>query len=109
MPETTVRVDESLSPRRSTAYAFDVRRRPFCLLVATADSADRPVPLIVMHVNSDERAALLAGGHPYFPPRGRPDRIGVLLTHDTDWVELRELVTDSYRLLAPKKLIALLE
>ena len=28
---------------------------------------------------------------------------------DTDWEEIRELVTDSYRILAPKKLTALLD
>jgi hypothetical protein len=37
------------------------------------------------------------------------DRIGVLLTGDTDWTEIRELVTGSYRMLAPKKLTALLD
>jgi hypothetical protein len=42
-------------------------------------------------------------------PRAGPDRIGVLLTDDTDWEEIRELVTDSYRMLAPKKLVALLD
>ncbi len=33
----------------------------------------------------------------------------VLLTEDTDWDEIRELVTESYRILAPKKLSALLD
>jgi hypothetical protein len=33
----------------------------------------------------------------------------VLLTADTDWEEIRELVTESYRVLAPKKLSALLK
>jgi predicted DNA-binding protein (MmcQ/YjbR family) len=33
----------------------------------------------------------------------------VLLTDDTDWEQIRELVTDSYRIIAPKKLSALLD
>jgi predicted DNA-binding protein (MmcQ/YjbR family) len=33
----------------------------------------------------------------------------VVLTDDTDWEEICELVTESYRILAPKKLIALLD
>jgi hypothetical protein len=33
----------------------------------------------------------------------------VLLTGDTNWAEIRELVTDSYRKLAPQKLVALLD
>jgi hypothetical protein len=32
-----------------------------------------------------------------------------LLTDDTDWEDIRELVTGSYRILAPKKLTALLD
>jgi len=46
---------------------------------------------------------------PFFAPRAGRDRIGALLTGDTNWAEIRELVTESYRLLAPKKLCALLE
>jgi hypothetical protein len=33
----------------------------------------------------------------------------VRLTDDTDWVEIRELLTESYRRLAPKKLVLLLD
>ena len=32
----------------------------------------------------------------------------VLLTDDADWGEIRELMTESYRILAPEKLAALL-
>ena len=108
LPEVAIRVDESLVPSRSTAYAFDIRRRPFCLLVATRDPTGKTVPLIVVRIASDERQALLASGHPFFPSRAGADRIGVLLGDDTDWEEIRQLVTESYRRLAPKKLTALL-
>ncbi len=33
----------------------------------------------------------------------------VVLSDDTDWEEIRELVMKSYRMLAPKKLTALLD
>jgi hypothetical protein len=52
---------------------------------------------------------LLSTGHPFFPSRANRDRIGVVLTGDTDWAEIGELVTESYRILAPKKLTALLD
>ncbi|MBO0824566.1 MAG: MmcQ/YjbR family DNA-binding protein [Actinobacteria bacterium] len=106
LPETTVRVDHSLSSARSTAWSFEIRRRSFCLLVAVANSAGKPVPLLVLRAARDEREALLAVGRPFFAPRAGRDRIGVLLTSDTDWEEIRELVTESYRFLAPKKLTA---
>jgi hypothetical protein len=105
----TVRVDASLTNERSDAESFDIRRRSFCLLVARADPAGKPVTLLVLRAGADEREALLSTGHPFFPSRAGHDRIGVILTDDTDWEEIRELVTESYRILAPKKLAALLD
>jgi hypothetical protein len=98
-----------VNPARSTAWSFDIRRRSFCLLVALEDPAGRLVTLLVLRADPEERDALLAIGHPYFPSRAGRDRVGVLLTDDTDWDEIRELVTESYRILAPKKLSALLD
>jgi predicted DNA-binding protein (MmcQ/YjbR family) len=109
LPEVTVRVDPSLSRDRSTAHSFDIRRRSFCLLVAWEDSAGRTVPLLVLRADPEEREVLLSIGHPFFASRAGRDRIVVLLTDDTDWTEIRELVTESYRILAPKKLTALLD
>jgi hypothetical protein len=109
LPEVTVRVDYSLTRARSTAHSFDIRRRSFCLLVAVEDPAGKPAPLLVLRADPDEREVLLSTGHPFFAPRAGRDRIGVLLTDDTDWQEIRELVTESYRILGPEKLTALLD
>jgi hypothetical protein len=109
LPEVTVRVDASLTRSRSTAYSFEIRRRSFCLLVALEGRSGEPVPLLVLRADPDERDALLSIGHPFFAPRAGPGRIGVRLSDGTDWEEIRELVTESYRRLAPKKLTALLD
>jgi YjbR len=109
LPEVTVRVDYSQTRSRSTAQSFEIRRRSFCLLVAGQGQTGKSVPLLVLRADSDDREALLSVGHPFFAPRAGRDRIGVLLTDDTDWEEIRELVTESYRILAPKKLTALLD
>ncbi len=109
LPEVTQRVDYSRTTTRSTAQSFDIRRRSFCLLVAVQDRAGQRVPLLVLRVDPVEREALLSSGHPFFASRASRDRIVVLLTDDTDWAEIRELMTESYRTLAPKKLTALLE
>jgi hypothetical protein len=109
LPEVTVRVDDSLTRTRSTAQSFNIRRRPLCLLVARENSTGKPVPLLVLRAGPDEREALLSTGHPFFASRAARDRIVVVLTDDRDWQEIRELVTESYRILAPKKLTALLD
>jgi hypothetical protein len=106
LPEVTVRVDYSRVRARSTAQSFDIRHRSFCLLVATEGPAGQPVPLLVLRAGPEERDALLATGRPFFAPRAGRGRLGVLLTSDTDWTEIRELVIESYRILAPKKLTA---
>lgn len=109
LPEVTVRVDASLTEARSTAWSFDIRRRSFCLLVARQGSTGKPVPMLVLRADPDEREAMLSIGRPFFAPRAGRDRIAVMLTADTNWDEIRELVTESYRILAPKKLSALLD
>jgi hypothetical protein len=109
LPEVTVRVDGSRTRTRSTAHSFDIRLRSFCLLVAWEGPTGKPVSQLVLRVDPDEREALLSLGHPYFASRAGRDRIRVLLTDDTEWEEIRELVTESYRVLAPKKLTALLD
>lgn len=102
LPETTGREDK-------WAYNYEIRRRSFCLLVAPEDPDGNPVPLLVVRADPDEREVLLAIGHPFFATRGGGDRLGILLRDDTDWEEIAELVTESYRILAPKKLSALLD
>src|SRR5271168_5122928 len=109
LPEVTVRIDLSRSPTRSSAQSYDIRKRSFCLLVAVENSSRTSVPLLVLRAHPDDREALLSIGHPFFGPRAGRDRLGVFLTDHTDWEEVRELVIESYRVLAPKKLIALLD
>jgi hypothetical protein len=88
-----------------------VRHPPQVVLLAGGTGegpAGKPVPLLVLRAGPGEREALLSIGHPFFASRAGRDRVVVVLTGDTDWEEIGELVTDSYRILAPKKLTALL-
>jgi hypothetical protein len=65
----------------------------------------------VLRVDPGDRDALTSVGHPYFVPQPghlHRDRLGVQLNDRTDRTEIHELVTESYQLIAPKKLIALI-
>jgi hypothetical protein len=42
---------------------------------------------------------------PFFRPRWRPDILGRRLDSDADWDDIAKLLTASYCLLAPKKLV----
>jgi hypothetical protein len=67
-----------------------------------------PVSHVTFHAR-EELDALLGVGHPFYPGWGG-GLVAMVLTDDekTDWDEVREVLTDSYCLLAPKKLIALI-
>lgn len=102
LPETSLRSD-------AWAHAFQVRRRAFASLLATDDGAEATAVLLVVDADPHERRALLATGHPYFPAASNERRLGIVLDEETDWTEVTELVTESYRLLAPKKLSKLVD
>lgn len=57
-------------------------------------------PLAELHAPSFESA-------PYFRPGWWPDIAGIVLDAATDWNEIQALVIESYRRLAPKKLLTL--
>ena len=56
----------------------------------------------------DELEVLNAVGRPFFRPPWAPGVVGMLLDDATDWEEVAELVTESYRVLAPRALVAML-
>jgi len=100
---------ESTEVQTDVGTEFKIRRRTFAYVFAVADPSGRVFTMLSCRAEAEEREVLLAIGHPFFAPRGGVDRIGVVLDSGTDWTEFAELVTESYRLLAPKKLAALLE
>ncbi|TDD64111.1 MmcQ/YjbR family DNA-binding protein [Jiangella aurantiaca] len=68
--------------------------------------ADRPVPLLTFRAPPDELDALVAGGPPYFRGSWGRDVVVLVLPDEIDWTEIAELMTESYCVLAPKKLVA---
>ena len=88
---------------------FAIRRRVFAHLFAMEDPDGRQPTMLVIRADPIERLALLAAGHPFFRTASSEDRVGVVLEDGTDWTEIEELVTESYRLTAPKQLAAQLD
>ena len=83
---------------------FRVRKKIFCM-----GGHDPVHPSVSMKATREDQQALLAQGEPYFFPAyvGSKGWIGVNLTGTgVDWDEVSELVTESYRLIAPKTLSA---
>jgi hypothetical protein len=68
-----------------------------------------PTTVLTFRATGDELLALSHAGPPFYKPPWSPTIVGVVLDHDTDWAEIAELVTESYRFCAPQKLARLLD
>ena len=83
-----------------------IRKRTFAH-VLTVDSADGPVTLVTFRSAGPELDALCMAGHPFFRPGSGNNVVGMVLDNDVDWQEVAELLTESYCILAPKRLVQL--
>lgn len=96
---------------------FRVRGRTFVHVCAIKDGhppamskhAGTRGPALVLTFESEgeELGILRQSGHPFWAPPWRPTVVGLFLDEATDWTEVRELVTDSYCMQAPKRLARL--
>ncbi len=94
-----------------------VRARTFAHVLGVTDEYPpahaRDVPLVgeafvvTFRADGQELEAIVASGPPFYKPRWHPRVVGLVLGGDLDWDEVAELLTESYCLLAPKKLVAL--
>lgn len=76
---------------------------------ARAAGVDGPVTVLTFRSSGPELDALTHAGDPFFSPPWHPAVIGMRLDGGTDWTEVAELLTESYCVLAPRKLAALVQ
>jgi YjbR len=100
-----------------------VRKKTFAHVLTLASgwppayvkAADHEGPVTVMTFRAPpaDLEALANVGHPFFRARWGRDVAGMVLEAgedaETDWDEVAELVTESYCVMAPKKLVALVD
>jgi hypothetical protein len=67
---------------------------------------DGPACVLTVRSAGEELAVLQHAGPPFFAPVWFEDIVGLEIDDATDWGEVAELCTESYCLLAPKKLAA---
>lgn len=94
-----------------------IRKRTFVHVIAVEENSSPafvnatgivdPVVVITFRSMGPELVALRNAGHPFFAPGWGHNVVGMVLDDNTDWGEVAELLADSYCVLAPKKLAAL--
>lgn len=76
---------------------------------ANAAATNGPAIVLMFRSAGEELEALRHVGDPFFAPIWRGDEVGLELDGDVDWDEVRELLTESYCVQAPAKLVAQVE
>jgi hypothetical protein len=76
---------------------------------ARAAGSDGPMTVLTLRAPEDEVIAFREMGPPFFFGGWGRDVVGIRLGNETDWGEVAELLTESYRVMAPKTLAARLK
>lgn len=74
--------------------------------VTAVEGPDGPVTVLRFCAAGEELEFLFTRGHPFMKAAWGDDVVWMLVEDGVDWDEVRELLTDSYCLFAPKRLAA---
>lgn len=107
---------DAYEERAWVGVRWRVRGRTFVHVLAMADGwppayasaagTEDLVTAMTFRSSGEELEVLTAIGRPYFRPRWGTDVVGMVLEEPVDWDEVRELLTESYLIRAPKTLAA---
>ena len=86
-----------------------VRKRTFVHVLGVDDPLDGAHVVMTFRAAREEHAARRHAGPPVYVLGWGRDAMGLTLDAATDWDEVAELVVESYCVLAPKKLVALVD
>jgi hypothetical protein len=99
---------ESVEKQAWAGTQWRIRDRMYAH-VLTVDFVDGPVTVMTFRSSGPELDALRGAGHPFFRPAWGANLVGMVLDSDVNWDEVTELVTESYCVLAPRKLARQIE
>ena len=72
---------------------------------ARAARTPGPATVVTFRSSGEELELLRQAGSPFFAPPWGPDYVGLVVGPDVDWGEVAELLTESYCVMAPRKLV----
>lgn len=86
-----------------------VRKKTFAHVLGIESEDRDPQVVLSFRSTGEELEILRHAGHPFFVLGWGRDAMGLVIDDETDWDEVRELLIESFCVLAPKKLIALVD
>lgn len=90
--------------KRTVAHLLSVDERETSVLKGAFD-LEGEVTAVTFRVPGEELLALREAGYPFAYAGWGRDVMAMHVTEQTDWDELAELITESFCLLAPQKLV----
>jgi hypothetical protein len=116
---TALALPEVLEEDAWTGVRWRIRARTFAHVMVAQPGFEssfrdltgvaEPTTVLTFHATGDELLALVHAGLPFYKPPWSPTIVGLVINDDTDWAEVADLVTESYRARAPQKLARLLD
>lgn len=106
--ERCLALPDAYEERAWVGTRWMVRKRTFAHVLGITTAAG-PSVVLVFRAAGEEVEVLRRAGHPFLVLGWGRDAIGMVLDAHTDWDEVGELVTESFCVLAPKKLVALVD
>ncbi len=98
-----------------TGIRWEVRKKNFVHVVDIQDGrppvfareagSNGPLCVLTFRCPLDEVESYRRTGNPYFVPPWFANLVGVRINEQIDWDELGEMIIDSYRVCAPKRLV----
>ena len=107
--ELCLGLPDAYEERAWVGMRWMIRRRTFAHLLGVEVANVGPLVVLSFRSAGEELEMLRHAGHPFFVLGWGRDAIGMALDADTDWDEVRELVIESFCVLAPKKVVALVD
>lgn len=107
--ELCLHLPDAYEERAWVGTRWMVRKRTFAHVLGVELDGTSPMVVLSFRAAGEELEMLRHASHPFFVLGWGRDAMGMVLDDDTDWDEVGELVTESYCVLAPKKLVALVD
>lgn len=107
--EVCLGLPDAYEERAWVGTRWMVRKRTFAHVLGVEITNAGPLVVLTFRSAGEELEILRHAGYPFFVLGWGRDALGMVLDADTDWDEVRELVIESFCVLAPKKLVALVD
>ena len=105
--ELCLALPEAYEERAWKGTRWMVRKKTFAHVLGVEDDTSGSSVVLAFRSEGEELEVLRNVGHPFVVLGWGRDALGLVLDANTDWDEVRELLTESYCVMAPKKLVAL--